>query len=413
MADPRTPEALLASIRKAIEAMREAVPACGRGTDEEIERAERVMSARLNVVGSLEKLIPDPPRSTTDVVCLAEVARLAEGSLCSALKLLPKAVLHMERDLAERTLTSQGAAAEIVALINSRATSPRQEEIEAILAKVSGSPPVQPKADAVGRLSALRAAIDDVETLLDSGDLSDEECDRLEATTRRVDKLTTIAWATPPHTFADLQERALIARHCHRDAECGKFEGDRWVRAPGPWVVPSDCDSWSDKGIAELIHAILGFTGELTAGPGPSPNPTPWQQTRANEGEDLLALSAELRAAKQPLREAFEVVNEMSLGSKEHPAAEARFQECQARFDALRNRIWATGPASPEGCAVLAEIAQFDAYDWPAPYPQIPLTGGDYIDGDPARLALGHLAMAVLRMGGRRYAGSPESGDMD
>ena len=56
--DPRTPQALLATIRKAIAAVREAEPACGRGTDEEVHRAEGVISARLDVVSSLEKLIP-------------------------------------------------------------------------------------------------------------------------------------------------------------------------------------------------------------------------------------------------------------------------------------------------------------------------------------------------------------------
>ena len=60
----------------------------------------------------------DPTRTSADVLSLAEVARLAQGSLCSALKRLPKAVLHVERDLAQRTLTNQDAAAEIVALIN-------------------------------------------------------------------------------------------------------------------------------------------------------------------------------------------------------------------------------------------------------------------------------------------------------
>ena len=44
------------------------------------------------------------------------------------------------------------------------------------------------------------------------------------------------------------------------------------------------------------------------------------------------------------------------------------------------------------------------AHDWPKQHEQIPLTGGDYINADPARLALGHLAMAVMRMGSRRYA---------
>lgn len=149
---------------------------------------------------------------------------------------------------------------------------------------------------------------------------------------------------------------------------------------------------------AELVTLIVkSFAKWLRA------NPKPHAPAASGENHELNLLADELRAAMPPLREAVGGVNNMLLSSKAYPAAQARFRECQARFDAARDRIWKLAPSSPEGCVVLAEIAQFDAYDWPEPYQQISLTGGDYMDGDPARLALGHLAMAVLRLGVKRH----------
>ena len=105
-------------------------------------------------------------------------------------------------------LTSQAAeqAAEAIAhLINSRVQSPTKAELTAIIARHVGSgtasAPALPDPDAAARMDALRVAIRDVETLLDS----DDEFDRVQVADRRVDKLTKLAWATPPRTLADFR----------------------------------------------------------------------------------------------------------------------------------------------------------------------------------------------------------------
>lgn len=163
--------------------------------------------------------------------------------------------------------TAEQAAGAIAHLINSRVQSPTKAELAAIIAghfggETASSPPARPRPDAAVRLDALRATIREVETLLDSDDNSDDASDRLQAANDRFDELITSAWATPPRTRTELRERALIARHFHRDAQCGQHVGARWEMRPGPWAVPTDCNSVDDRGIAELIHAVLTYAGD-------------------------------------------------------------------------------------------------------------------------------------------------------
>lgn len=138
------------------------------------------------------------------------------------------------------TITAHAAAAEIVALINARPTSPRQDEIEAIIAKVSTSLPAA-DAEATARRVALQAAIAAMEAAgTDDGDVVDARDAPLTAITEEV-------WSRPPRSLADLQDYALIAKH--------------WlgVHIGAPWSDPGDVDDWGDFAIAELIHAVLRF----------------------------------------------------------------------------------------------------------------------------------------------------------
>ena len=57
-----------------------------------------------------------------------------------------------------KPLTAQEAATELHALINSRVSSPRLEEITAIVAKVAPPPPAAPE-EVTARISALHAAV--------------------------------------------------------------------------------------------------------------------------------------------------------------------------------------------------------------------------------------------------------------
>ena len=88
------------------------------------------------------------------------------------------------------------------------------------------------------------------EEIVDTG-----RCDRFVAASQRLSQLARSLWATPPRTSADLRQRALMAMHCHRDAQTRRGKPERWSR-------PEDCDDWADEAIAHLIHAVLTFGEE-------------------------------------------------------------------------------------------------------------------------------------------------------
>jgi hypothetical protein len=309
--------------------------------------------------------------------------------------------------MTDATLTASEAATQIVGLINSRVSSPSKDEIEVVLAKISGAP-VHSGADAAGAPSTLGQAPLTEHPLVKEAnavvDIWHDACEGAEAAGNdtavdaageRVDGFARRLWARQPTSAADIVARAIIFEHW-----CGGIDdatGElRYLNRAAVVTAnrATECDWSAEAHLLDAIRKVLGGRSYPKTGVAPQ---------CSGPDEDWRELTAELRAAMPPLREAIDVLNNMLLNSKDYPAANVRLRECQARFDAARNRIWKLAPTSPECCVVLAEIAQFDAYDWPEPYQQISLTGGDYMDRDPARLALGYLAIAVLRMGGRRH----------
>jgi hypothetical protein len=302
-------------------------------------------------------------------------------------------------------MNAEQAADAIVYLINSRVQSPTKTELTAIIAKASG-PPLQTDADAVSRLSDLRAAILEVETLLDNDDESDDEPDdkefdnRLEAANQRVDEFTKRVWSTPPRTFADLQERALIAQHVHRDAQCGKkVEGGRWELVPGPWAHPSDCDRWDDKAIAHLIHAVLTYAGQ----PPPS---------AASTNCPPSSLMSELRRLRQLRAEAVTAeLNVEPYRSEEYLVAQARAHEVESDLDEVVEQVW----QRPTG-DLLADIAlRTEIVATFAEYNQSGMLHGllDPDDDPPCgrRRAWAELLLACARLTGTKLASTYISRD--
>jgi len=131
--------------------------------------------------------------------------------------------------------------------INERPQSPRQDEIEAIIAKAMAPQPM-----ATARLVELRRAIATVEAAEEEAGPGEA---RTDATQDRIDRLyapfdamTQTVWDTPPTTPVDLHERAIIARH--------------WFNVGrADWENPCDLDDWGDQAIAQLIHGVLQLAG--------------------------------------------------------------------------------------------------------------------------------------------------------
>jgi hypothetical protein len=142
--------------------------------------------------------------------------------------------------------SAEQAAQAILALINSSPRTPTQEAIAAIIANVAPSTPVLGDHAASERTEELKAAIAVVEAAEEAYEVTDES-DDLDELYRSFEARCEAIWAIPPRTLADLQLRAMIAKH----------RGD-------PWVKPSDCDAFTDQAVAELIDAVLRF-GEQAA----------------------------------------------------------------------------------------------------------------------------------------------------
>jgi hypothetical protein len=145
------------------------------------------------------------------------------------------------------SLSVEEAAAAIVALINSRVQSPRQDELEAIVRRV-GQLPQQRRArfEQIRRLNERAAAVDKEYHALPEGEERDRLLDNEDALELEIEALCRATWAQPVRQPLpdEVRERAQIALRWHR------------MRADD-WEEPSDCDDWGDRCIAEFIDAVL------------------------------------------------------------------------------------------------------------------------------------------------------------
>jgi hypothetical protein len=287
------------------------------------------------------------------------------------------------------------AAADILALINAQPRTPTQQEIALLIADRMGASLDRAGGGAIvarrsewSRLRADYNAKSEVyghDDKAESKDVADKAYERLEM-------LEDEIRALPPAGLADIAMLAeiLFNRAYATGLPCTLLEPESEAfLAAGPHGQGGSID----EAMTVLLRAIRDLSRREAPG---------------KVQVELQQIGDELGRLLPPLREAFDVVNDMWTRDARYSQANERWHGLLARYDALCKRAWDAKPSSHADCiahlVLLAEIAQHDAYDWPAPHQQIPLTGGDYIDTDPVRVALGHLAMAVLRMGGRRHA---------
>jgi hypothetical protein len=118
-------------------------------------------------------------------------------------------------------------------------------------------------------------------------------------------------------------------------------------------------------------------------------------------GSSMLAVK--LRAMMPPLRRSIMDECDATTGPAAHRAAVNHTQDLNARFYPLVQQLWAMPPVTLDDLVIRAEIAQFEARDWPAPYHHLPMLS-DATLGGGADIELRQLAIAVLQMGGHRYA---------
>jgi hypothetical protein len=211
-------------------------------------------------------------------------------------------------------LSVSQAAAQVVALINSRASSPHQTEIEAIIARVApaGEPAPAPHS---AELRAARAAVEAVDRE------SPQYDDELQAADRRFSALTRMAWDAEPRSLSDLQELAVIADH--------------WFRFTDPetrWTHPDQVDDWGDRAVAHLIYAVLTFRGPLSA--GGAAQPVEFPLITAELLERWQAYNAAMARYSNVVED---VDGDVSPERKDLDA-------CSALFDETLERLWATPP---------------------------------------------------------------------
>jgi hypothetical protein len=147
----------------------------------------------------------------------------------------------------------QQAASAIVALINSSPRSPRQEEIEAIIANVapSGTAPATPLLMKIRETAARLGEAFDVQGKVHPADKAADKAAqaRIDEFQDELDQLEDQI-ASPPQSFADLVAWAEIARSgadLHTDGTMGEAEEDDVFLRPA----------------ARLIEAVLQFGGAL------------------------------------------------------------------------------------------------------------------------------------------------------
>jgi hypothetical protein len=167
------------------------------------------------------------------------------------------------------SLTTQQAAAQIVALINSRPHSPRPEEIEAIVARAASSSGVAPLVSpmAADWWRAIRDERDtfarhqqEYKALRASGlDLTEEDAKRSDAEAKailaRTEEATVAVWQAGAKTWADIVLFAELARY--------------WMWDPEDPILDKDFEacleihdtSLDTQSVAQLVNAILCAPG--------------------------------------------------------------------------------------------------------------------------------------------------------
>jgi hypothetical protein len=279
--------------------------------------------------------------------------------------------------MVEHAHTISTAAAEIVALINSRAQSPWPHEIEAIIAKVA---PTQASALHVSELGhKIRAAIARVDKAERSGEAA-------------ADAVASWGWddlyrleeqiPNPPQSFADLLIRAELAYF-----GADKEPDDRTMSA----LENGDCFGGPAARLIEVLQfAQCGVATDTSPLAGKIRNLMPQVQA---------AIIATTRTDAK-------AIGELGIDPDEYPehvAAEKHVKALEDQLQALVDAAWAAPVRNFGDAVLLAEIAQHHAHDWPAIGEADGLTNPVCYDLE----AFGRLTMAVLALAGRPFNAQP------
>ena len=157
-------------------------------------------------------------------------------------------------------LSTSAAAAEIAALINSRVSSPRQEEMEAVIAKVGVG------ATAPVDLSGLDHWDSVVREYLARSEDAAPAGESLEDNDRRHDRAgaalcaeTEAVWAKPVRNWDDVILRAAVAVHWNSPLDAGDpaFPNDVLRHA----VKDDPQDGYDVHAVAHVVRGVLDLAG--------------------------------------------------------------------------------------------------------------------------------------------------------
>ena len=276
-----------------------------------------------------------------------------------------------------RSYSVQEAAAQIVALINSRPHSPRADEIEAIIARAGSvsAANVVPASPLSPRIRELTALIFD--GFKRQGPLlPGPEADAVQAQIDQwQDELEELEdqIPSPPRSFADLIAWAEIARcgaDLRPDGTMGEFEEDDVFQRPA----------------ARLVQAVLQYSGMDRAVMSPA------HAAHYQEWRGLI---------DQHMRE-FENVDEAGGITEESEAEEARMAAHMETIDAVADKILDEPVQTWEDLLSCAEVAFW--YQWAGIDPEGPhargqmeagpMSGGEAIDQAVAKVLKGIFSLA-------------------
>jgi hypothetical protein len=174
-------------------------------------------------------------------------------------------------------LSPAAAAAEIMALINSRVSSPRQEELEAIIAKVGGGATAPADLD---RLAHWDGVVRQYLAFHDAAAAPAGES--LEDNTKRHDSLidwlcaeTEAVWTKPVRDWGDVILRAAVAVHWNSPLDAGDPAYPQNVLR---FAVKDDPHDGYDvhavahviQGVLDLVRLSFDADGRLLSTPKPS-----------------------------------------------------------------------------------------------------------------------------------------------
>jgi hypothetical protein len=285
-------------------------------------------------------------------------------------------------------LSQAAAAAEIVALINSRVSSPRQEELEAIIAKVGGGAAVPADLD---RLAHWDGVVRQYLAFHDAAAAPAGES--LEDNTKRYDRVgdalcaeTEAVWAKPVRDWGDVILRAAVAVHWNSPANVGDPPYPQNVLR---FAVNDDPhDGYDVHAVAHVIRGILDLArlsfdadGRLLSTPKPS-------ALTAQQRQTWRRLIAEHEAAHA-------VSGVLHGDDPREPTAMAASAAADDRLAAFHEKIWASGCSDVRFLAEICFRCCWPGCDLTEARSDDLLQQGPHCMGDASERALAALLKAI------------------